>query len=92
MKHITFYLDFISPYAYLAFEELPQALMGLSYSVTYFAHRHAQAQTTHGRIVALFRAGAPESVELAVRGHILEAADAYARFLQETYPEVGDSA
>lgn len=35
MKHISFYLDFISPYAYLAFEELPQALMGLSYSVTY---------------------------------------------------------
>lgn len=35
MKHITFYLDFISPYAYLAFEKLPQALMGLSYSVTY---------------------------------------------------------
>jgi len=35
MKHITFYLDFISPYAYLAFEELPQALVGLSYTVTY---------------------------------------------------------
>jgi 2-hydroxychromene-2-carboxylate isomerase len=35
MKHITFYLDFISPYAYLAFAELPQVLMGLSYSVTY---------------------------------------------------------
>lgn len=35
MKHITFYLDFISPYAYLAFEKLPQALMGHSYSVTY---------------------------------------------------------
>lgn len=35
MKHITCYLDFISPYAYLAFEELPQALMGLSYSVDY---------------------------------------------------------
>jgi 2-hydroxychromene-2-carboxylate isomerase len=35
MKHITFYLDFISPYAYLAFEELPRALLGLSYSVTY---------------------------------------------------------
>ncbi len=35
MKQITFYLDFISPYAYLAFEELPQALMGLSYAVTY---------------------------------------------------------
>lgn len=35
MKPITFYLDFISPYAYLAFQELPQALQGLSYSVTY---------------------------------------------------------
>ncbi len=35
MKHITFYLDFISPYAYLAFEKLPEALKGLSYSVTH---------------------------------------------------------
>ncbi len=35
MKHITFYLDFISPYAYLAFERLPVALQGLSYEVTY---------------------------------------------------------
>lgn len=35
MKHITFYLDFISPYAHLAFEQLPEALMGLSYSVSY---------------------------------------------------------
>ena len=35
MKQITFYLDFISPYAYLAFEELPRALLGLSYSVRY---------------------------------------------------------
>ena len=35
MKRISFYLDFISPYAYLAFEEMPQALVGLSYSVTY---------------------------------------------------------
>lgn len=35
MKHITFYLDFISPYAYLAFEQLPIQLMGHSYSVTY---------------------------------------------------------
>lgn len=35
MKHITFYLDFISPYAHLAFFELPRALQGLSYSVVY---------------------------------------------------------
>ena len=35
MKQIDFYLDFISPYAYLAFEELPKALIGLSYSVNY---------------------------------------------------------
>jgi len=35
MKEIAFYLDFISPYAYLAFEELPLALQGLSYSVRY---------------------------------------------------------
>ena len=35
MKQITFYLDFISPFAYLAFEKLPEALEGLSYSVAY---------------------------------------------------------
>lgn len=35
MKHITFYFDIISPYAYLAFEKLPEALAGLSYQVTY---------------------------------------------------------
>ncbi len=35
MKHITFYLDFISPYAYLAFEQLPETLQGMSCSVSY---------------------------------------------------------
>ena len=35
MKHITFYLDFISPYAYLAFERLPEVMKGLNYSVSY---------------------------------------------------------
>lgn len=35
MKQITFYLDFISPYSRLAFEQLPEALLGLSYTVTY---------------------------------------------------------
>lgn len=35
MKQITFYLDFISPFALLAFEHLPEALKGCSYSVRY---------------------------------------------------------
>ncbi len=35
MKRITFYLDFVSPYAWLAYERLPEVLEGLSYSVDY---------------------------------------------------------
>jgi 2-hydroxychromene-2-carboxylate isomerase len=35
MKQLTFWFDVVSPYAYLAFEHLPQALEGLSYSVEY---------------------------------------------------------
>ena len=35
MKHITCYLDFVSPYACLAFELLPEALSGLSYRLDY---------------------------------------------------------
>lgn len=35
MKRIDFYLDFVSPYAYLAFEKLPEALMGISHQVVY---------------------------------------------------------
>ncbi|KNZ30977.1 MAG: DSBA oxidoreductase [Methylibium sp. NZG] len=35
MKQITFWFDPISPFAYLAFERLPRALEGLSYSVRY---------------------------------------------------------
>jgi 2-hydroxychromene-2-carboxylate isomerase len=35
MKHITFHFDVISPYAYLAFEQLPKELEGISHSVTY---------------------------------------------------------
>ncbi len=35
MKHLTFWFDPVSPYAYLAFERLPQALEGLSYRVDY---------------------------------------------------------
>lgn len=35
MKHLDFWFDPVSPYAYLAFECLPEALIGLSYSVSY---------------------------------------------------------
>ena len=35
MKQITFYFDFISPYAWLAFQALPQALQGISHTVSY---------------------------------------------------------
>jgi 2-hydroxychromene-2-carboxylate isomerase len=35
MKRLVFWLDFISPFAYLAFERLPDALQGLSYEVEY---------------------------------------------------------
>ena len=35
MTTITFFLDFISPYAYLAFEEMPKQLMGISHRVVY---------------------------------------------------------
>jgi 2-hydroxychromene-2-carboxylate isomerase len=50
MKRITFYLDFISPYAYLSFEELPKALMGLSYSVTYKPLLFAALLKHHGQL------------------------------------------
>ena len=35
MKRISFHFDVISPYAWLAFERLPQALEGLSVVVDY---------------------------------------------------------
>ncbi len=35
MKTIDFWFDPVSPYAYLAFERLPEALVGLSYNVSY---------------------------------------------------------
>jgi 2-hydroxychromene-2-carboxylate isomerase len=35
MKQITCYLDFISPYAYLAFHAIPQVLQGESYVMVY---------------------------------------------------------
>ena len=35
MKELTFYFDVVSPYAHLAFHQLPQVLQGLDYQVRY---------------------------------------------------------
>jgi 2-hydroxychromene-2-carboxylate isomerase len=50
VKQITFYLDFISPYAYLAFEALPEALKGLNYSVAYKPLLFAGLLKHHGQL------------------------------------------
>jgi 2-hydroxychromene-2-carboxylate isomerase len=50
VKHIDFYLDFISPYAYLAFEQLPRALEGLSYEVAYKPILFAALLKHHGQL------------------------------------------
>ena len=50
MKHLTFYFDFISPYAYLAFEKLPLALEGLTYSVDYKPVLYAAFLKQHGQL------------------------------------------
>ena len=48
MKRITFWLDFISPFAYLAFERLPQELQGCSYAVDYRPVLFAALLQHHG--------------------------------------------
>ncbi len=50
MKQIRFSLDFISPYAYLAFEQLPQALQGISHSVVYEPVLFAGLLAQHGQL------------------------------------------
>jgi 2-hydroxychromene-2-carboxylate isomerase len=50
MKHITFWFDFISPYAYLAFEKLPEALKGLGYEVEYRPVLFAGFLKHHGQL------------------------------------------
>jgi 2-hydroxychromene-2-carboxylate isomerase len=50
MKHITFYLDFISPFAWLAFDKLPEALLGKSYSVRYQPLLFAGLLKHHGQL------------------------------------------
>lgn len=49
MKRITCWLDVISPFAYLAFERLPQALQGCSYEVEYRPLLFAGLLQHHGQ-------------------------------------------
>jgi 2-hydroxychromene-2-carboxylate isomerase len=49
MTQIDFHFDVISPYAWLAFQRLPQALEGLSYSVAYRPLLFAGLLAHHGR-------------------------------------------
>jgi 2-hydroxychromene-2-carboxylate isomerase len=50
MKTITCYLDFISPYAYLAFEALPNGLMGVSHRMVYKPVLFAAMLKHHGQL------------------------------------------
>ncbi len=50
MKHLTFYFDVISPYAFLAFEALPEFLTGHSHSVTYKPVLFAALLKHHGQL------------------------------------------
>jgi 2-hydroxychromene-2-carboxylate isomerase len=50
MKTITCYLDFISPYAYLAFEAAPQSLMGVSHRMVYKPVLFAAMLKHHGQL------------------------------------------
>ena len=50
MNHLIFYFDFISPYAYLAFKQLPEALKGISYRVDYRPILFASLLKHHGQL------------------------------------------
>jgi 2-hydroxychromene-2-carboxylate isomerase len=50
MKTIHFYLDFISPYAWLAFDALPQALKGISHRVVHKPLLFAALLKHHGQL------------------------------------------
>lgn len=50
MYQLTFYFDVISPYAYLAFDKLPQALQGLSYQVRYQPVLFGAVLQHHGQL------------------------------------------
>ena len=73
MKTITFYLDFVSPYAWLAFERLPDALEGLSYSVDYRPVLLGALLQRHGNLGPRNRrtSGHPCGDRTAAKGHLI---------------------
>jgi len=50
LHELTFYFDVVSPYAWLAFQQLPQALQGISYSVRYKPLLFAGLLKHHGQL------------------------------------------
>jgi len=50
MHQLTFYFDVISPYAYLAFDNLPRVLQGLSYQVHYQPVLFGPVLQHHGQL------------------------------------------
>ena len=50
MKTITFYLDFISPYAWLAFDAWPQAMQGIGHRVVHKPILFAALLKHHGQL------------------------------------------
>ncbi len=50
MKQIHFYFDFISPYAWLAFQALPQTLKGISHEVQYHPVVFGAMLKHHGQL------------------------------------------
>jgi len=66
MKTITCYLDFISPYAYLAFEALPPSLMGVSHCMVYKPVLFSAMLKLHGQLGPAEIAGKGEWTYLQV--------------------------
>ena len=50
MKEIHFYFDFISPYAWLAFQAMPKALEGIDHRVTYHPVLFGALLKHHGQL------------------------------------------
>ena len=60
MHSLTFYFDVISPYAYLAFDQLPRTLQGLSYQVRYQPVLFGGLLNHHGQLGPVEVAGKRE--------------------------------